>query len=293
MKIVNILGGLGNQMFEYAMYLALKDAHPQEEIRCCTRSFRGYGLHNGYELERIFGIKVKEASLWQLAKLAYPFWNYRSWQVMHHCLPKRKSMSRSLPQIPFNQKEVKREDSVFYDGYWQNEDYFKHVRQNILAAFEFPKMEDEHNKKLGKMLKSANSVSCHVRRGDYLKDPNMCVCTPDYYALAVKKMNELANPDLYCIFSDDIEWCKDNLASLCEGKIIIYVDWNKGENSFRDMQLMSLCKHNIIANSSFSWWGAWLNTNRSKVIISPEKWMKEDIVNSPICKDWVKVKNMD
>lgn len=291
MKIVNILGGLGNQMFEYAMYLALKDAHPQEDIRCCTRSFSGYGLHNGYELERIFGIKVKEASLWQLAKLAYPFWNYRTWQVMRHWLPTRKRMTRGTTKIPFKEEELERKDSVFYDGYWQNERNFKHIRQKVLKAFVFPKIEDEQNLDLCKILQNTNSVSCHVRRGDYLKEPNFCVCTPYYYVQAVKKMNELVNPDLYCIFSDDIEWCKENLAALCKGKKIVYVDWNKGENSYRDMQLMSLCKHNIIANSSFSWWGAWLNKNPHKIVIAPEKWMRAHIVNSPICNDWVKIRN--
>lgn len=291
MKIVNILGGLGNQMFEYAMYLALKDAHPQEDIWCCTRSFKDYGLHNGFELERIFGIKVKEASLWQLAKLAYPFWNYRTWQIMRHWLPTRKKMTRGTTKIPFNEEELKRKDSVFYDGYWQNERNFKHIREKILKSFVFPKIEDEQNFELCKMLQNMNSVSCHVRRGDYLNEPNMCVCTPDYYVHAVKKMNELVNPDLYCIFSDDIEWCKEKLAALCEGKKIVYVDWNKGENSFRDMQLMSFCKHNIIANSSFSWWGAWLNKNPGKIVIGPEKWMREHIANSPICNEWVKIRN--
>lgn len=289
MKIVNLLGGLGNQMFEYAMYLALKDAHPHENIMCSTRSFRGYGLHNGFELERIFGIKVKEASLWQLAQLAYPFWNYRTWQVMQHWLPKRDSMTRGTSQITFNEDEVLRKDSVFYDGYWQNEGNFKHIRQQVLEAFQFPKMKDELNINLVKMLQQTNSVSCHVRRGDYLKDPNMCICTSDYYVHAVAKMKELVNPDLYCIFSDDIEWCKENLSALCKGKKMVYVDWNKGQNSFRDMQLMSLCKHNIIANSSFSWWGAWLNNNPDKIVISPNTWMNKRVINDPICKSWLRI----
>ena len=276
-------------MFEYAMYLALKDAHPHENIMCSTRSFRGYGLHNGFELERIFGIKVKEASLWQLAQLAYPFWNYRTWQVMQHWLPKRDSMTRGTSQITFNEDEVLRKDSVFYDGYWQNEGNFKHIRHQVLEAFQFPKMKDELNINLVKMLQQTNSVSCHVRRGDYLKDPNMCICTSDYYVHAVAKMKELVNPDLYCIFSDDIEWCKENLSALCKGKKMVYVDWNKGQNSFRDMQLMSLCKHNIIANSSFSWWGAWLNNNPDKIVISPNTWMNKRVINDPICKSWLRI----
>lgn len=289
MKIVNILGGLGNQMFEYAMYLALKDAHPDEEIMCTTRSFRGYGLHNGYELERIFGIKVKEASLWQLCQLAYPFWNYRSWQVINHLLPKRKSMTLSIPEIPYNKYDVERNDDIFYDGYWQNEDYFKNIRKSILDAFCFPGIVDERNKILIEKLYGKNSVSCHVRRGDYLKHPMMCVCTPEYYARAISKMNQQVNPELYCVFSDDIEWCRENIGALCKGMNVIYVDWNKGQESFRDMQLMSLCKHNIIANSSFSWWGAWLNQNKDKVVMAPKDWMNKRVANDPICKDWIRI----
>lgn len=291
MKIVNILGGLGNQMFEYAMFLALKKAHPDEKIMCCTRSFKGYALHNGFELGCIFGIKVKEASLWQLARLAFPFWNYRTWQVMRHWFSKRKTMTSGTTQIPFDKNEVERTDSVYYDGYWQNEGNFRDIRNLVLTAFTFPEFQDEKNKMLACMLKTYNSVSCHIRRGDYLKIPTMCVCTPEYYVQAIDKMNKLVNPNLYCVFSDDINWCKNHLSQLWEGKKVVYVDWNKGKESFRDMQLMSLCKHNIIANSSFSWWGAWLNQNEKKIVIAPEKWMNKNIINDPICNDWMRVKS--
>lgn len=290
MKIVNILGGLGNQMFEYAMYLALKDAHPQEDIKVCTRSFGGYGLHNGLEIQRIFGVELPEASLWELTKVAYPIFNYKAWQVMNHYLPNRKSMTMGTTAIPFDYSQVTREDNAFYDGYWQNEGNFKHVRNKILNAYTFPEFADERNVELAERLNSAISVSCHVRRGDYLKEPNMCVCTPSYYARALTLMNERVNPKLYVIFSDDIQWCKENLSGLIGDREVVFVDWNKGEDSFRDLHLMTLCKHNIIANSSFSWWGAWLNQNEDKVVIAPEVWMNKPIVNDPICSDWIRVK---
>ena len=143
MKIVNILGGLGNQMFEYAMYLALKDAHPQEDIKVCTRSFGGYGLHNGLEIQRIFGVELPEASLLELTKVAYPFFNYKAWQVMRHFLPVRKSMTRGGFDIPFDFSQVTREDSCYYEGYWQNEGNFKHIRNKILEAYSFHEFSDE------------------------------------------------------------------------------------------------------------------------------------------------------
>lgn len=289
MKIVNILGGLGNQLFEYAMYLALKDAHPEEDIKVCTRSFGGYRLHNGLEIKKIFGIDLPEASLFELTKLAYPFFNYKSWQLMRHWLPEKKSMTSGTTQISFDISEVFRGDSVFYDGYWQNEGYFKHIRCKVLEAYTFPAINDENNKCLAKRLSKLNAVSCHVRRGDYLQEPVMCVCTPAYYARAIEKMNSHVNPDMYVFFSDDIPWCKDNLMGLLGGREAVFVDWNQGEKSFRDIQLMTLCNHNIIANSSFSWWGAWLNQHEKKVVVAPEKWMNKPLVNDPICNEWIRV----
>ncbi len=289
MKIVNILGGLGNQMFEYAMYLALKAEHPKEKLLCSTRSMSGYHLHNGLELERVFGISIKEASIWDLLKLAYPFFNYKSWQVMWHILPQRKSMSKSTMYTLFDKFELEREESVFYDGYWQNENYFKSVREHVLNAFTFPPFDDKYNLELAQRLSETISVSCHVRRGDYLKEPQMCVCTPDYYNQSIRRMNHIVNPDLYVFFSDDIGWCRDNLSSLVGDRDAVFVDWNKGANSYKDMQLMSLCAHHIIANSSFSWWGAWLNHNPDKVVFTPSKWKNDAIINDPICDSWHRI----
>lgn len=200
-------------------------------------------------------------------------------------------MIRSTPQNPYSPMDVERSDSVFYDGYWQNEDYFKQVRNRVLEVFQFPDIQNPLNRQLAEKIVSVNSVSCHVRRGDYLKNMNMCMCTPEYYERAINKIKQLTAPKLFCIFSDDIEWCKQQIGPLCQGVEVVYVDWNKGENSYRDMQLMSLCKHNIIANSSFSWWGAWLNPNPKQIVISPNRWMSEDIVNEPICKSWIRIHN--
>lgn len=289
MKIVNIIGGLGNQMFVYAMYMALKEAHPKEEVLLCRKSYVGYPLHNGYELDRIFGISAPEASLMQLLRVAYPFFDYKSWQFMRHFLPNRKCMASGTTQIPFNYQEVLRSDNVFYDGYWQNEKNFLSIRSKILQSFSFPVFEEEVNRQLACKLKSVKAASCHIRRGDYLKDKVYGVCTSIYYERAISQLNKLANPDLYCIFSDDIEWCKTNIKPFLENKDVVFVDWNKGPNSYKDMQLMSLCHYNIIANSSFSWWGAWLNNHPDKIVLAPEKWMTLSIKNDPICDSWIRI----
>lgn len=291
MKIVNIIGGLGNQMFVYAMYLALKEAHPDEEVYLCRRSYKGYPLHNGYELGNVFGADAPEASLWQLAKVAFPYWNYKTWRLMQHFLPKRKCMLSGTTQIKFDYGNVTRNEDGFYDGYWQNENNFLPIRDKILEAFSFPKFNDNKNIELAELITNKRAVSCHVRRGDYLKDPLYGVCTSEYYVKAIDEINKRVSPELYCVFSDDIKWCKENLGEIIgKDKEIVFVDWNKGENSFRDMQLMSLCNHNIIANSSFSWWGAWLNNHEDKVVIAPSLWMNKPMVNDPLCDSWIRIK---
>ena len=289
MKIVNLLGGLGNQMFEYAMYMALKKSHPNEKVLCSTRCFRGYGLHNGLEISRIFGVDIDEASWWQLCKLAYPFFNYKMWQVMLHFLPKRKSMTSGTTQIKFNFSEVTRDDSVFYDGYWQNEGFFRHIREDVLASYSFPILNDERNIKLAEKLTVRNSVSIHIRRGDYLKNPIWCVCTPEYYKKSIEYIKSKDNIDLFCVFSDDIQWCKENLQEMAGNVEMAFVDWNIGQQSFCDMHLMTYCKHNIIANSSFSWWGAWLGQREGKIVVAPKVWCNKTIVNDPICDSWIRV----
>lgn len=287
MKIVNLIGGLGNQMFEYAFYLALKDAHPNETIKCCTRSFKGYGLHNGFELDRIFNISFENASLWDLCRLAYPFFNYRTWQFMFHMLPIRKTMTTSTSQIAYLETELTRTGSCYYDGTWQTEKYFKHIRNQVLRAFTFPPFTNKLNIELAKELSKSNSVSIHIRRGDYLREPEWCVCTPEYYKRAIDYIKSLDDIDVLCVFSDDIQWCQENLKDLAAK--IEFVDWNKGIESYCDIHLMTYCKHNIIANSTFSWWGAWLGLREDKKVIAPRVWCNRPIANDPICDNWIRI----
>ena len=101
-------------------------------------------------------------------------------------------------------------------------------------------------------------------------------------------MEERVNPQLYCVFSNDMAWCEIHLPALLPGKEVVYAGWNKGAESYMDMWLMSLCRHNIIANSSFSWWGAWLNRNPKKVVIAPERWMNSPI-EDPVSDKWIKL----
>ncbi len=134
-------------------------------------------------------------------------------------------------------------------------------------------------------IKNSNSVSLHVRRGDYLKIKNINVLDVDYYMKAVDYIKKNVEKPMFYIFSDDLDWCKNNLGFLNNCN---YVDLTQTE--IDDLKLMSFCQHNIIANSSFSWWGAWLNQNPKKIVIAPKEWLINDPGSSNvILSDWIKL----
>lgn len=289
MKIVKILGGLGNQMFQYALYLSLKEQFPHEQVKIDISCFKSYPLHNGFEINRVFAQNAPVASFKDILKVAYPYPNYRFWQVGKYILPTRKTMCVERKDFTFDATALIRQGNCYYDGYWQHEEYFCFVKETIWEAFSFPEMTDRRNTEIMQRLQTTNSVSLHIRRGDYINHPFFRgICDLDYYKRAICYMEERVAPQLYCIFSNDIDWCENNLHELLSGKEVIYVDWNNGMESYVDMQLMSLCQHNIIANSSFSWWGAWLNRNPRKIVVSPQKWMNIK-AESPIPKSWIKL----
>lgn len=161
--------------------------------------------------------------------------------------------------------ELNKEENVYFRCLWQDESYFKDYRQELLLKFKFPQITDEINLNILKLIETCNSVSVHVRRGDYVENIKYKeilgdVCNYKYYKDALDLIsNKELNPIFY-IFSDDIQWVKNNFDFLNEKKVF-FISHNKGKKSFIDMQLMSICKHNIIANSTFSWWAAWLNNN--------------------------------
>lgn len=277
MKIVNILGGLGNQMFQYAFAIALRERFSEENVRIDPSGFKGYPLHNGYELLRIFSVSIPEASFREQLKVYYPLRSYRMWQIGNRLLPQRKSIVRENADMRFTPSLLSDSRSAYYLGYWQTEKYFRDIRSQILEAFTFPPFEQgSKNEAVLREIQSKNVIGVHVRRGDYVNIGNtQGICTLEYYRKALCLISERTNPEMFLIFSDDIEWCRNEISKFLRDVSTVYVDWNKGRDSFRDMQLMSCCRHNIIANSSFSWWGAWLNQNPDKIVIAPSRWMND------------------
>lgn len=291
MKIVNILGGLGNQMFQYALALALQyQCKDKSEVRIDLLAFNGYPIHNGYELKRIFNVEIPEATISEVMKVAYPYLNYRIWQLCR-LLPKRSTMKYEWKSMAYDESVLTDTRDRYLIGYWQTERYFRSIRNEILKAFAFPSFtSNSQNETLSKELQQRRSIAVHIRRGDYLKISNTSgICTIDYYKKAIAYIQESSSPELFAIFSDDIDWCMEQFGAIIGNADTRFVNWNKGKESFRDMQLMSLCKHNIIANSSFSWWGAWLNQNPDKIVIAPSRWMNSEGWSEIIPEDWITI----
>jgi len=166
-------------------------------------------------------------------------------------------------------------DGVYLDGYWQSPRYFSDVQPVIRGAFSFDRKVSEQNRALAARISDADSVSIHVRRGDYTSVRSLNyhgVCSMEYYRSAVRTMaSKIRNPVFY-VFSDDPAWVKEN-CSFCRPMIV--VEHPGQEQAYTDMWLMSLCKHHIIANSSFSWWAAWLSANPEKIVIAPRQWFRD------------------
>jgi Glycosyl transferase family 11. len=267
MKIVKFLGGLGNQLFQYAFFSALQRRFPH--VKADLSEFATYKLHNGFELERIFGISLPEASAFE-RKL----FDQRDRRWVQRKLRRLFGTKDAYYEEPvlFQYDPVLYESSGnrYYWGYWQHINYIKPVEALLRKTFTFPPFIDQRNADLAEALRLGNTVSVHVRRGDYLGDPVLGgICDVGYYERALNYMEQQIQSPRYVFFSNDISWCRSQFGM----KNATFVDWNTGINSFRDMQLMSLCDHHIIANSSFSWWGAWLNDRPGKVVVSPGRWV--------------------
>lgn len=298
MKIVNITGGLGNQMFQYAFALSLKDKFPHEDVYIDTqhyhtlffKHFRGISLHNGFEIEKVFpnaGIPI--ASWKELMKISYFIPNYILSRIGRKILPVRKTemvlpFSNTYSYLP----DAYKEGDCYYEGFWQNIRYFEGIQDKLKEVYAHPE-PNVYNKSLIREISSQESVGIHVRRGDYLSEPDyMGICGIEYYKKAINRLKETGNNYVFYIFSNDMAWCKDNLEPLLKGYPVVYVTENKGKNSCWDMFLMMYCKNLIIANSSFSWWGAFLNKNAAKVI-APEPWVNRDCEIELYGSNWEKI----
>lgn len=289
MIITRLDGGLGNQMFQYAFGSNVSKLTGLT-LKLDTRFL---GEYRHYELG-IFDIKnafasEKELLLFDRRKLSIlqkMFFKFRHNFTRTLLLSEQEGNENLifLSHLPEN---------IYLSGYWQNEMYFESIEPLVRDIFKFPAFIERENLLLESIIQHSESVSLHVRRGDYMLEQNKVVhgiLPIDFYHNAISLIRKRLEDPVFIVFSDDVEWVKRNL--FIEGKVQ-YSTHNSGNRAFRDMQLMSICKHNIIANSSFSWWGAWLNNNLEKIVVAPIKWFaqpeKNDLHKNILHRDWIRI----
>jgi hypothetical protein len=215
--------------------------------------------------------KLKKKKLFFLKKIGLSRWNFYFEK-----------------QVAFNDKFHSLTNNVYLSGYFQSEKYFKNIQSKIKDDFSFPDLNlIEVND-----IERFNSVSVHIRRGDYLENSNTYethgICSLNYYYKALEIIKSKVKNPVFYIFTDDIEWVKVHF-NLEEFQFIS----GKGYCDFEELGIMSKCRHNIIANSSFSWWAAWLNRYQKKIVIAPEYWFKkiEYFNNDIVPNNWLKIDN--
>lgn len=264
------MGGLGNQLFQYALGRALAD----RRASTLKLDISGYGAGGGHAYAlRHFNILESLATRDEIRRLRGAWFPVRLPRRVHKANPFRKRSHVLEKAFAFDAGVLESPDDVYLDGYWQSEKYFKPVEAILRREFTVRHPLEAHNREMADRIAACNAVSLHVRRGDFVSNPKSLrvhgVCGLDYYHSAVRRVAEASAAPHFFVFSDDPDWTARNLRIELP---ITFVSGNAADRGYDDMRLMSLCKHHIIANSSFSWWGAWLGTNPGKVVVAPARW---------------------
>lgn len=274
MIIVRLKGGLGNQLFQYALGRRLTYFN-NVQLKLDISSYKTYKLHD-------FGIhhfNIVENIATEDDLKAMEVMEGRGLRtVLSRALEKRKLIHnphRINERLwAFDPEVLKVSDNVYLDGYWASEKYFSEIAEVLRAELTPKDRMDGVNAEMASEMARVTSVCIHVRRGDYVTNPEINrvhgTCSLKYYNKCIGEMAlKIRNPHFY-VFSDDIPWTKKNL--ILEYPVT-YVDQNNKENDFKDLYLMSKCKHHIIANSSFSWWGAWLSNSEDHIVFATSRWL--------------------
>jgi len=291
MIISKLTGGLGNQMFQYAVgrHLAIKN---NSVLKLDISEFRNYKLRN-YDLSW-FNIQENIATFEDLSHVLFP-----SDKTAHKVTKYIKMKIANVQQIQYVKEQdtnfhpeiLTHNDNTYLDGYWQSEKYFSDIEDIIRKEFTVKSKPDPINEFYLGEIRDCESVSVHVRRGDYVSNPTTAQVHGflglEYYQKALSIILENTDRPHFFVFSDDPEWAEGNIKTDAP---ITYVKYN-GAKNYEDLRLMSACKHHIIANSSFSWWGAWLSPDREKIVIAPRRWFKSDRLNARdlIPESWHKI----
>jgi hypothetical protein len=251
--ITKLIGGLGNQMFQYAVARCLAYLN-QDELKLDISGFIEYPLRI-YHLNcfNIVGQIALDEEINQAKAVQYVRESY----------------------FQFNSEILNLKGDLYLEGYWQSEKYFKDIENIIRKDFKIKNLQDAANLKMAEQIQNCESISVHVRRGDYVSNPETKlyhgICDIEYYRQTMEKVGKRIPRAHFFIFSDDHPWVKQTIESESEFPVTV-VEVNDQQHPVQDLHLMSCCKHHIIANSTFSWWGAWLSINSERIVYAPQKW---------------------
>jgi hypothetical protein len=283
--IVNISGGLGNQMFQFAFGQVIS-LQLGLQVKYSIDSLSAHASARNLGLENAFNLALPLASLSDISNL---LGSLRSSPRIRRILGISNLSFLGGRYFLTEKKFLKKNDlasvrqnGAYFHGYWQSENFFKNHEALIRSSFQFRGVVSKANQRVIELITASPSIAVHVRRGDYVSNPKANavhgVLGARYYISAIASLRKRAPNSKVYIFSDDPIWVGEELLS--EVKNCESININQGVDSFRDMQLMAMCDHNIISNSSFSWWSAWLNTNPKKIIISPKQWFSKPALSS-------------
>jgi hypothetical protein len=288
MIIVRLCGGLGNQLFQYAAGRSLSTVHQTELVLDLSwyQNTPASNTPRQYELARYsIQARVANASEVRLCRL-YSSRILRRLQLLHWPWSRHQETN-----FEFDSRFPDLKDNTYLDGYWQSFKYFESVADTIRSELMPLPAPSALDQAIGDKVRATESVSVHVRRGDYVTQKAAAivhgVCPLDYYDAAMQIIERRISSPHFYVFSDDSEWARTNLTFPGPA---VFVDHNNGSTAFQDMRLMSQCRHHVIANSSFSWWGAWLNPRKDKLVIAPKRWFIDDRSTSSLTPiDWIRL----
>lgn len=290
MDIVRFKGGLGNQMFQYAFMRSLADKGRN------VKADLGYYKDNRDRMPFCLTEVFQNVTLEVIDEGLFDKIN-QEWRI----IKQDRSLLQEFLANPITRFFwVEKENGVYdaqvfettactFVGYWQSEKYFTDIRKQLSKEFVFGCGDEQFEELRSYIKKKENCVSVHIRRGDYLKKREVYgdLYADGYYEKAIAYIKEHMENPVFIFFSDDIQWVKERYQD--EKGIFIEQEMFQQYRDWYDMCLMSCCTGNIISNSSFSWWGAWLNKNENKVVVAPRAWLKQEDTKDIWGEGWIKM----
>ena len=288
MIVSRIYGGMGNQMFQYAYGRML--AHKHRSLYKIYFDDCGFGWaeHSKKLTLTKFNIEAEIATEQDRAKFICDSPN-----KLKRAIHKLGRLVKGLHYVgdgarvhDYHYEALNAPDNSYTDGFWQSEIYFESIASQIRKEFSIKAPLSDHGKQMELQIKACNSISMHVRRGDYLEQTQVYwICDVEYYRRALQELKKKVWDPTVFVFSNDASWVKENM------KFDVPVVVVEHTQAHEDMHLMSCCQHNISSNSTFGWWGAWLNSNPDKLVVLPKRWLTDETIDTThyTAKGWLRI----